>query len=83
MSSRIDHTLDLRGAIQPIGLLKICQVFREMHANETLEIFGRDPDTRADIFRVLPASAYELVASEEVDKGDASYRLQMRKKGDF
>ena len=83
MESKTDHSLDLRGTIPPISLLKVCQVFRAMETDETLEILGRDPDTRKDIFKVLPASAYELIVSEELDEADASYRLQIRKKGNF
>ena len=79
----MDHSLDLRGSIPPISLLKICQVFRAMQIDDTLEILGRDPDTRTDIFKVLPGAAYELILSEELDKADSSYRLQMRKRGDF
>ena len=83
MKSKIDHSLDLRGTIPPISLLKVCQVFREMNINDILEILGRDPDTRTDIFKILPASAYELIVSEELNKADSSYRLQMKKKGNF
>lgn len=83
MKSKIDHSLDLRGSIPPISLLKVCQVFREMNIDEILEILGRDPDTRTDIFKVLPTSAYELMVSEELDKADASYRFKMRKKENF
>ena len=54
LKSKVDYHLDLRGAIPPISLLKVTQVFRQMKRNEILEIIGRDPDTRTDLFKVLP-----------------------------
>jgi TusA-related sulfurtransferase len=75
----VDHYLDLRGAIPPISLLKVTQVFREMKPNEILEIHGRDPDTRTDIFKILPDFSYDLIIMQEVGL-DASYRVQMKKK---
>jgi len=50
-------------------------MFREMKPNETLEILGRDPDTRTDMFKILPDFAYDLI--------DASYRVQVKKRTDI
>lgn len=75
----MDHYLDLRGAIPPISLLKVTQVFRKMKTNEILEILGRDPDTRMDIFKIIPDFAYELIVLEEM-KRDDSFRVQMKKR---
>jgi TusA-related sulfurtransferase len=74
-----DHILDLRGAIPPISLLKVTQTFREMKPDQILEILGHDPDTRRDLFKVLPAFSYELIIIEEMER-DASFRVQMKKK---
>ena len=79
MKPKADHYLDLRGAIAPISLLKVTQVFREMKPNEILEILGRDPDTRTDLFKILPDFSYELIILEEMERG-SSYRVQMKKK---
>ena len=79
MKPKVDHYLDLRGAIAPISLLKVTQVFREMKPNEILEILGRDPDTRTDLFKILPDFSYELIILEEMERG-SSYRVQMKKK---
>jgi len=73
-----DQILDLRGAIPPITLLKVSQVFREMKLHEVLEILCRDPDTRADLFKVLPPSTYELIIMEDLEEG-SSFRVQMKK----
>jgi TusA-related sulfurtransferase len=73
-----DHILDLRGAIPPITLLKVSQVFREMKPHEILEILCRDPDTRVDLFKVLPPFSYELIIMEELEE-ESSFRVQMKK----
>ena len=82
MRPRADHYLDLRGAIPPISLLKVTQAFRKMKTNETLEILGRDPDTRMDIFKIIPDFAYEVIVVEETERGD-SFRVQMKKRIDI
>jgi len=78
LKPRVDHYLDLRGAIPPISLLKVTQVFRKMKGNEILEILGRDPETRMDIFKIIPDFAYELIVIEEMERDD-SFRVQMKK----
>jgi TusA-related sulfurtransferase len=81
LKSKADYILDLRGIIPPITLLKVTQQFRQMKAEEVLEIRGRDPDTRTDIFKVLPDFSYELIIMEEIEEEEASYRIRMKKKG--
>ena len=83
MKIKPDYILDLRGAIPPITLLKASQVFREMKPNEVLEILCRDPDTRCDLFKVLPPLSYELLDIEELEEDKASFRVQMRKRKSF
>ncbi len=82
MKPKVDHYLDLRGAIPPITLLKVTQVFRDMKPNEILEIRGRDPDTRTDMFKILPDFAYDLIIVEETER-EASYRVRMKKRTDI
>jgi len=83
LKSNIDRHLDLRGTIPPISLLKIRQVFRAMRIDETIEVIGRDPDTRRDVFKIMPPSTYELIASEDMDYSDSSYRIVIKKKEDL
>lgn len=82
MKKKPDHILDLREAIPPITLLKVSQVFREMKPCEILEILCRDPETRTDLFKVLPPASYELIVMEELSE-DAALRVQMKKSGDL
>lgn len=80
MDKKSDHILDLRGAISPISLLKVSQVFREMDEKEVLEILCRDLDTRTDILKVLPSFSYELILMEELKEDGLSFRFQILKR---
>ena len=77
MAEDIAHQLDLRGMIAPITLLKVTQAFRRLNPGETLEILGSDVQTRKDLFKILEASRYELVSSQD-DK--AFYRILLKKR---
>ena len=76
----MQHTLDLRNAIVPFSLLKVIQALKMMDPGETLEVFWSDPDTPADLFKVLPDSAYDLINFEEIGDGEPSYRITLAKK---
>jgi len=73
-----DHKLDLRDAIIPLTLLKISQEFREIKVGETMEILVNDPDTKRDLFKILPASSYEVMQLNDVG---SFYRIGLIKKG--
>ena len=83
MEIKADYILDLRGAIPPITLLKISQVFREMKPREVLEIYCRDPDTRCDLFKVLPPFSYEVLDIEELTDERSTFRVQMKKRQNY
>jgi TusA-related sulfurtransferase len=76
----MQHKLDLRGAIVPFSLLKVIQQFKIMDPGETLEVCCSDPETPADLFKVLPPSSYELISLEEIMDGGPSYQLTLVKK---
>jgi TusA-related sulfurtransferase len=76
----MQHKLDLRGAIVPFSLLKVIQELKLMDPGETLEVFWSDPDTPADLFKVLPDSAYELISLEEMSDDESLYRITLEKK---
>ena len=79
MTRKADYTLDFRGTITPISLLKVSQIFREMKPNEVLEIRGHDIDTRTDLFKVLPSSEFELLFMDVDEQNECEYRIQLRK----
>ena len=80
MKRKADHILDFRGSITSISLLKLIQTFREMKANEVLEILGSSLDTRSDLFKVLPDDSYDLIFLDVVEEEDYFYRIQLKKK---
>ena len=51
-----------------------------MDPGETLEVCWSDPDTPADLFKVLPDSAYELISLEEMSDDASLYRITLEKK---
>jgi len=78
VESKADYTFDFGGAIRWLALLKVIRIFRGMAPDQVIEIQGLDPDTRADLLKVLPEISYELLAVEE--RPDASCRLHLRKR---
>ena len=80
MKREADHVLDFRGSITSISLLKLTQTFREMKANEVLEILGSNLDTRSDLFKVIPDDSYDLIFLDVVEEEDYCYRIQLKKK---
>ena len=85
MNIKADYTLDFRGSITPITLLKITQMFREMKPNDIIEILGSDPDIQKDLFKVLPENSYELIhdAVGENEGNDVYYSILLKKRGKF
>lgn len=76
VKQRAAKCLDMRSSIRPIALLQVSHAFRKMNSGETLEILGSDPYTRECLFKVLPASRYEIVGSAEER---SSWRILLRK----
>lgn len=79
MAEKIDHILDFRGSISSIALLKMTQIFSEMKPLEIMEILGSDPDTREDLFKVLPDASYRVVCMEVVEDEEYFYRVRIQK----
>ena len=76
----ITHYLDLRGIIMPFSLLKISQAVRGIEPGDSLEVLWSDPDTPADLFKVLPRNAYELVGMDRVEEKEPYFRLMLLKR---
>ena len=73
--------LDLRGFITPFTLLKVSYAFKEMPREGVLEILWSNPETSSDLFKVLPATSYEVIEMEAVEGKDGYYRAQLKKSG--
>jgi len=77
VKQRAARCLDMRSSILPIALLQASHAFRKMNSGETLEILGSDLYTRECLFKVLPASRYEIVGTA---KERSYWRILLRKK---
>jgi len=79
LGKSVRHKLDLRGAIIPFTLLKVSQVFRTIQPGDIMEIFWSDPDTPANLFKILPESSFDLIVMEEMEDDEPSYRMEIKK----
>ena len=76
LESKKNHILDLRGIIAPVTFLKVTQFLSTMKPGETLEILGKDPDTRTQLSQILHTFHYQLLDTKE----DGSfYRISLMK----
>jgi TusA-related sulfurtransferase len=77
LEEKADFKLDFRDMITSMALLKLTRTFREMKANQVLEVLGLDEDTQSDLFRLLPSLSYQLVTLDE--ENGTPIRIQIRK----
>lgn len=61
-------TLDLKGLVCPIPIVKISQAIKQIQVGETIEAVATDPGVLADIPAWSKTSGNELVKMERVDK---------------
>ena len=80
MANKSNFIIDLRDSIASMSLLKVTQVFGEMKPSQILEIRGSDPDTRRDLFKVLPQSAYEILWETGSEEGEGEYQVRIQKR---
>ncbi len=79
MKEKADYTLDFRGIISPVTLLKVSNLFKKMKPDEVLEILGRDPGTRVFLFKILPEGTFELVEKSVLHDVQLYYRIRIKK----
>ena len=80
MAGKADIIIDFRGGISSISLLKTTQIFEKMKPLEIMEIRGADPDTRHDLFKVLPESSYEVLPADAAKDEGACHQMRIRKR---
>jgi len=61
-------TLDLKGLVCPIPIVKVSQAIKQVQVGETIEAIATDPGVLADIPAWCKTSHNELVKMERVDK---------------
>ena len=76
LESKKNYVLDLRGIIAPVTFLKVTQLLRTMRPGETLEILGKDPDTRTQLSQVLHTFHYQLL---DIKEEGSFYRIRLMK----
>ncbi len=73
---KICATLDLKGLVCPIPIVKVSQAVKGMKIGEVVEAFATDPGVLGDIPAWCKTSGNEMVKMERVDKG---FRFIVRK----
>ena len=61
-------TLDLKGLVCPIPIVKVSQAIKQVQVGEVIEAIATDPGVLADIPAWCKTSGNELVKMERVDK---------------
>ncbi len=61
-------TLDLKGLVCPIPIVKISQAIKQVQVGDVIEAIATDPGVLADIPAWCKTSGNELVKMERVDK---------------
>ena len=80
MAGKADVIIDFRGSISSILLLKATQIFEKMKPFEIIEIRGSDPDTRQDLFKVLPEASYDVLPADAVEQEGPFHQVRIRKR---
>lgn len=79
MSEQSHIVMDLRNFVSWFSLLKVTQIFDGMNASEILEIKGADMETRQDLFKILPATSYKIIKSDENEDEEGFYQVLIQK----
>ena len=62
---KVDVTLDCRGLLCPMPLLKTSTALKNMQAGQLLEMLATDPGAKPDMLAWLKRSGYDLIRMEE------------------
>jgi len=62
------RTLDLKGLLCPIPVVKMAKAIKEIEVGQTVEAFATDPGVMADIPAWARSTGHELVTLEKLDK---------------
>lgn len=80
MAGQADVIIDFTGSISSISLLKTTRIFERMKPLEIMEIRGSDPDTRHDLFKVLPEASYEVLPIDTAENQSPFHQMRIRKR---
>lgn len=81
----VNRLLDLRKGISPFTLLKVSNAFRHMDDQEILEVLWSNPETLAQIKKILPTNSWEIIEIKETRKAEVIepnlswFKIQLKK----
>ena len=61
-------SIDLKGLLCPMPIVKMSKAIKEINVGETLEAFATDPGVMADVPAWCRSTGNELVTLEKLDK---------------
>jgi tRNA 2-thiouridine synthesizing protein A len=64
----VQKTIDLKGLLCPIPVVKMAKAIKEVQVGEIIEAFATDPGVMADIPAWCRTTGNELVSMEKLDK---------------
>ncbi len=64
----INKTVDLKGLLCPMPIVKMAKAIKEVNIGETLEAFATDPGVMADVPAWCKTTGNELVTLEKLEK---------------
>ncbi|MFH0727880.1 MAG: hypothetical protein V2B19_16260 [Pseudomonadota bacterium] len=71
--------MDLRNVFEPIALLKISQLCREMKLDDTLEIHVDDADFHVNLIRLLRCCHVRVLADNKCTGSETGWRVIIQK----
>lgn len=74
------HLMDLRDALEPIGLLKVSQICREMKPDETQKIWVEDIDFHRNLLKLLTSFHVRVIADEKCSDPNTGWQVIIQKK---
>jgi len=69
-------TVDIRGLIAPITLLKVEEILSGMVPGQVMDVLGDDEETRVDLISIVNNSGHELIS---INDQTENFRLLIRK----
>jgi TusA-related sulfurtransferase len=77
MDFAIDRTLDCKGLLCPLPVVKTRRAIKDLEVGQVLEMVATDPGSVPDMKAWENQTRHELLLSE--DRGDGTFRFLIRK----
>lgn len=73
------RTLDVRGILMPLLLLKVSQAYRAIAPGETLEVLLNGTQVPGDLLKILPDVLYHIIPRQGDDDQSPCCLIQLKK----